>query len=127
MASAYAALITIARLGSVQVSGGTPLAHQASRARCSDGILERHHRFRTSTLPHSCSSQRILKGISQEDLAHKADINRTSLSELEKDASYPGLEIIAKLATVLDVELQQLRRRLGRQPPLIHISQHFQP
>ena len=31
-------------------------------------------------------------------------VNRTYLSTLEKRASYPGLEIIAKLATVLEVE-----------------------
>jgi len=31
-------------------------------------------------------------------------VNRTYLSKLETGASYPGLEIIAKLATVLEVE-----------------------
>jgi transcriptional regulator with XRE-family HTH domain len=31
-----------------------------------------------------------------------AGVNRTYLSKLEKGASYPGLEIIAKLATVAD-------------------------
>ncbi len=44
------------------------------------------------------------KGISQEDLAYEADINRTYISKLEKGISYPGLEIIGKLATVLGVE-----------------------
>ena len=32
-------------------------------------------------------------------------VNRTYLSKLETGASYPGLELIAKLATVLEVEL----------------------
>jgi transcriptional regulator with XRE-family HTH domain len=40
--------------------------------------------------------------------ARMASVNRTYLSKLEKGASYPGLEIIAKLATVLDVEGQHL-------------------
>jgi transcriptional regulator with XRE-family HTH domain len=31
-------------------------------------------------------------------------VNRTYLSKLEKGVSYPGLEIIAKLANALDVE-----------------------
>jgi len=31
-------------------------------------------------------------------------VNRSGLSSLEKGASYPGLEIIAKLAAVLQVE-----------------------
>jgi hypothetical protein len=35
---------------------------------------------------------------------HAAGVNRTYLSELQKGASYPGLEIIAKLPTVLEVE-----------------------
>ena len=35
---------------------------------------------------------------------------RTYLSKLEKRASYPRLEIIAKLAMVLEVELAELRR-----------------
>jgi transcriptional regulator with XRE-family HTH domain len=47
---------------------------------------------------------RHAKGISQEDLANEAGINRSYMSKLEKGASYPGLEIIAKLATVLEVE-----------------------
>jgi transcriptional regulator with XRE-family HTH domain len=33
------------------------------------------------------------------------------LSKLEKGASYPGLEIIAKLATVLEVEQGELLKR----------------
>ena len=45
---------------------------------------------------------RPAKGISQEDLAYEAGINRTYLSKLEKGASYPGLEIIATVA-VLEV------------------------
>jgi transcriptional regulator with XRE-family HTH domain len=37
-------------------------------------------------------------------------VNRTYMSKLEKGASYPGLEIIAKLATVLEVEPAELLR-----------------
>ena len=47
---------------------------------------------------------RHAKGISQEDLAYEADVNRTYVSKLEKGVSYPGLEIIAKLANALGVE-----------------------
>jgi transcriptional regulator with XRE-family HTH domain len=53
---------------------------------------------------------RHAKGISQEDLAHEAGINRSYMSKLEKGASYPGLEIIAKLATVLECEPAELLR-----------------
>ena len=49
-------------------------------------------------------------GLSQEALAHEAGVNRTYLSKLEKGASYPGLEIIAKISTVLEVEPAELLR-----------------
>jgi transcriptional regulator with XRE-family HTH domain len=51
---------------------------------------------------------RHAKGVSQEDLAYEADVNRTYVSKLEKGVSYPGLEIIAKLANALGVELAEL-------------------
>ena len=51
---------------------------------------------------------RHAKGISQEDLAYEADVNRTYVSKLEKGVSYPGLEIIAKLANALGVEPAEL-------------------
>jgi transcriptional regulator with XRE-family HTH domain len=47
---------------------------------------------------------RHAKGLSQEALAYEAGVNRTYMSKLEKGGSYPGLEIIGKLAVVLDVE-----------------------
>jgi transcriptional regulator with XRE-family HTH domain len=53
---------------------------------------------------------RHAKGISQEDLAYTAGVNRTYVSKLEKGASYPGLEIIGKLAAVLNVEPAELLR-----------------
>jgi transcriptional regulator with XRE-family HTH domain len=59
---------------------------------------------------------RHAKGISQEDLAYRAGINRSYMSKLEKGASYPGLEIIAKLATVLEVEPAELIRLPPPQP-----------
>jgi transcriptional regulator with XRE-family HTH domain len=60
---------------------------------------------------------RHAKGISQEGLAYEAGVNRTYVSKLEKGVSYPGLEIIAKLATVLEVEPAELIRLPARQPP----------
>jgi transcriptional regulator with XRE-family HTH domain len=51
---------------------------------------------------------RYAKGLSQEELAYEADVNRSYMSRLEKGASYPGLEIIGKLAAVLEVEPAEL-------------------
>jgi transcriptional regulator with XRE-family HTH domain len=50
------------------------------------------------------------KGLSQEDLAYEADVNRTYMSKLEKGGSYPGLKIIGKLAAVLGVQPAELLR-----------------
>jgi transcriptional regulator with XRE-family HTH domain len=40
----------------------------------------------------------------QEQLAYEAAVDRSYMSKLEKGASYVGLEIIGKLADVLEVE-----------------------
>jgi transcriptional regulator with XRE-family HTH domain len=44
------------------------------------------------------------KGLSQEELAYEAQVNRSYLSKVEKGATYVGLEIIGKIADVLEVE-----------------------
>jgi hypothetical protein len=38
-------------------------------------------------------------------------------SILERAATYPGLEIIAKLSTVLEIEPTELLKTRGRYPP----------
>jgi len=57
---------------------------------------------------------RHAKGLSQEELADMAKINRTYVSKLETSATYAGLEIIGKLADVLDVEATELLKRPSR-------------
>jgi len=59
---------------------------------------------------------RHAKGLSQEDLAHEAEVNRTNMSKIEKGATWVGLEIIGKLAAVLDVEPAELLRLPPRRP-----------
>jgi transcriptional regulator with XRE-family HTH domain len=51
---------------------------------------------------------RHARGLSQENLAYEADVNRSYLSTIEKGETYVGLEIIGKLAVVLDVEPAEL-------------------
>jgi transcriptional regulator with XRE-family HTH domain len=48
------------------------------------------------------------RGLSQDDLAYEADVSRSYLSQLEKGAFYASLKIVAKLATVLQVEPAEL-------------------
>jgi transcriptional regulator with XRE-family HTH domain len=54
------------------------------------------------------------KGLTQEELADAADINRTYMSKLETSRTYAGLEILAKLAACLEVEPYQLLMRAIR-------------
>jgi transcriptional regulator with XRE-family HTH domain len=51
------------------------------------------------------------KNLSQEALADMADINRTYISKLETGTTYAGLEVIGKLAAVLDVEAAELLKQ----------------
>jgi transcriptional regulator with XRE-family HTH domain len=57
---------------------------------------------------------RHAKGISQEDLAHAAEVNRTYISKLEKGSTYVGLEIIGKFADVLEVDPAEFLRKPPR-------------
>jgi transcriptional regulator with XRE-family HTH domain len=50
------------------------------------------------------------KGLSQEALAHDAGVARRYLSRIETGTTWVGLEIIVKLATVLEVEPAELLR-----------------
>jgi transcriptional regulator with XRE-family HTH domain len=47
---------------------------------------------------------RIAQGISQEQLAHDAEVDRAYLSRIERSVTYVGLEIIGRLADVLEVD-----------------------
>jgi transcriptional regulator with XRE-family HTH domain len=51
---------------------------------------------------------RAARGLSQESLAHDAGIARRYLSRIETADTWVGLEIVAKLAAVLDVEPYEL-------------------
>ena len=50
----------------------------------------------------------------QETLAYEAEVNRSYLSKIEKGATWVGLEIIGKIAAVLEVKPAELLRL----PPL---------
>lgn len=48
------------------------------------------------------------RGWSQERLAHRADLNRSYMGEIERAAVMPSLATAAKLARALGVPLSQL-------------------
>jgi transcriptional regulator with XRE-family HTH domain len=52
--------------------------------------------------------------LSQEALAHDAGVDRTYVSRVERAVTYVGLEIIEKLAGILEVDPAEFFRRPGR-------------
>ena len=54
------------------------------------------------------------KGLSQEELADAAEINRTYISKLETGATYAGLEITGRLADALDIDAVELLKPLPK-------------
>jgi transcriptional regulator with XRE-family HTH domain len=59
------------------------------------------------------------KGLSQEALAHDADVDRTYISALERAQYSPTITMVDKLATVLGVEPADMLRR---QPKLRRVK-----
>ena len=58
-------------------------------------------------------SQRSALGVSQEELAYRADLHRTYISDMERGARNPSIESIAKLARALEISVSALFERAG--------------
>jgi transcriptional regulator with XRE-family HTH domain len=48
------------------------------------------------------------KGMSQEELAHRADLDRTYISSLERSIYSPSIEVVDRLSTALGVQVADL-------------------
>ena len=59
-------------------------------------------------------SLRQAKGLSQEELAHAADIDRTYISSLERGVYAASIDVIERLARGLDIGEAELLRRPAR-------------
>ena len=53
-------------------------------------------------------SLRTQAGLSQEQLALRADVDRTYVSQIERAIGNPSLLVLSKLAAILDVDLLSL-------------------
>tara|TARA_B100000963_G_C22628449_1_gene673609 strand:+ start:53 stop:268 length:216 start_codon:yes stop_codon:yes gene_type:complete len=51
---------------------------------------------------------RLSKGLSQEAFAHKADLDRTYISSIEKGERNVSLVVIEKIAIALEIEISNL-------------------
>jgi len=60
---------------------------------------------------------RQAKGMSQEELAHRADIDRTYISSLERSIYNASIDVVDRLASALDVEAVDLLKRPPESQP----------
>jgi transcriptional regulator with XRE-family HTH domain len=58
--------------------------------------------------------QRTARGISQEELALSADVDRTFVSQMERGIRQPTLTTLLKLSRALDVQPSTLVARMER-------------
>jgi transcriptional regulator with XRE-family HTH domain len=68
-----------------------------------------------STFGQVLREQRTARGISQEDLALNADVDRTFVSQMERGIRQPTITTIMKLAEALGIQASVLVARMERQ------------
>lgn len=51
------------------------------------------------------------RGLSQEELAHRAAVHQTYLSGLERGRRNPSVLVLAKIAGALDIDVEELVKR----------------
>ncbi|WP_240540263.1 helix-turn-helix transcriptional regulator [Paracoccus sp. pheM1] len=60
---------------------------------------------------HNLRAARQARGLSQEELAHRADIDRTYISSLERRVYGASIDVVDRLASVLEMEASDLLKR----------------
>ncbi|MBR0683938.1 helix-turn-helix transcriptional regulator [Roseomonas eburnea] len=65
-------------------------------------------------LARNLRKARQAKGLSQEELAHRAGVDRTYVSALERRVYAASIEVVDRLARELDVDAADLLRRPTR-------------
>lgn len=56
-------------------------------------------------------SLRREKGMSQEELAHQADVHQTYLSGIERGRRNPSIVVLARIAEALGADLEDITKR----------------
>jgi two-component system, response regulator len=72
-------------------------------------------------LGNAIKRKRAALGISQEELAARAGLHRTYVSDVERGARNPSLESVEKLARALEVSLSMLLQKEGDNQTLVEI------
>ncbi len=74
-------------------------------------------------LARNLRKYRQARGLSQEELAHRAEIDRTYISALERRVYAASIDVVDRLARVLGVEAADLLRMpSGRKPEAKSLS-----
>ena len=60
---------------------------------------------------------RNAKGVSQDELAHEANVSRSYLSQLEKGTFYASLNVVGRLSEALGVEPAELLKMPHKRTP----------
>ncbi len=68
----------------------------------------------SSTFGQVLREQRTVRGLSQEDLALNADVDRTFVSQMERGIRQPTITTIMKLAEALGIQASALVARMER-------------
>ncbi|MGO6883237.1 helix-turn-helix domain-containing protein [Rhizobium ruizarguesonis] len=67
------------------------------------------------TFARNLRTLRQARKMSQEELAHRAGIDRTYISSLERCVYSPSIEVLDRLAAVLGVEPADLLRKSAKE------------
>lgn len=59
-------------------------------------------------LGENVKALRLSHGLSQEELAFRADLDRTYISQIERGVSNPSVLVLLKISVILGVELGDL-------------------
>lgn len=70
--------------------------------------MTRDYQTIQQTLSQNIRALRTKAGFSQEELALRADVDRTYVSQIERALGNPSLLVLSKLAVVLNVDVTQL-------------------
>lgn len=70
--------------------------------------MEQEFKKMRSDIGRIIGEARRSKGISQEELAHRADIDRTYISQIERGIGNPSLFIVFRVAHSVDLPLATL-------------------
>ncbi len=54
---------------------------------------------------------RRARGLSQEELAHRAEVHQTYLSGVERGRRNPSVMVLQRIATALDADVEELLRK----------------